>query len=177
MDRTVPSTRWLGTLHRHDTRVLGYVLGRRHRRLDPAVRALTHAGSAPAVIGITLALLASGRTEWQAAGAVAAAALVVSHAFVQLLKRSISRARPALPVGIASLIQPPDRFSFPSGHAAAALALALAVAPLLGAAGLLALLAACAVGITRCYLGVHYPGDVLAGWALGALGHAIAAGL
>lgn len=158
-------------------RALGYVLDRRHRRLDPAVRALTHAGGAPAVIGITVALLASGRAEWHAAGVVAAAALVVSHALVQLLKRSISRARPALPVGISSLVQPPDRFSFPSGHATAALALGLAVVPILGGAGIVVLGVACAVGVTRCYLGVHYPGDVLAGWALAVLGFAIARGL
>jgi undecaprenyl-diphosphatase len=177
MDRTVTYPRFLGILHRHDARVLSYVIGRRHRRLDPAVRALTHFGSAPVVIGITLALLLSGRENWRSAGTEAAAGLLLSHLFVQFLKRSISRPRPALAVGITSLIQPPDRFSFPSGHAAAALALALAVLPLLGAAAVLALAVACAVGITRCYLGVHYPGDVIAGWALGVLGFAIATGI
>ena len=68
-------------------------------------------------------------------------------------------------MGIASLIEPPDRFSFPSGHASATLSVALPL--FLGlpiAVGGLVLALALVVG--RCYLGVHYPGDVVVGWAL-----------
>jgi undecaprenyl-diphosphatase len=90
-----------------------------------------------------------------------------SHLAVQALKRTISRPRPQLPVGVISLAEPPDRFSFPSGHSAAALSVGLAVAALVpGAVAPLVLALALLVGVTRCYLGVHYPGDVLAGWFL-----------
>jgi undecaprenyl-diphosphatase len=94
---------------------------------------------------------------------------------VQLLKRTVSRARPRMPEGFAALVQPPDRFSFPSGHAASSLSVALALALVLpgAAAGPLLGLAA-VVGMSRCYLGVHYPGDVLAGWTLALLGTAAA---
>ena len=61
-----------------------------------------------------------------------------------------------MPAGVLALVQPPDRFSFPSGHAASSLSVALALA---GAAGgpLAAALAALALvlGLSRCYLGVH----------------------
>jgi undecaprenyl-diphosphatase len=63
----------------------------------------------------------------------------------------------------------PDRFSFPSGHSAAAMsvAIAYAVAYPSAAAPLIAL--AALVGMSRVFLGVHYPGDVLIGQLLAAL--------
>lgn len=76
-----------------------------------------------------------------------------------------------LPIGHASLIHAPDRFSFPSGHTAASLSIALCLAPILHASLAAAvLLLAALVGLSRCYLGVHYPGDVFMGWLLGAAG-------
>jgi undecaprenyl-diphosphatase len=67
------------------------------------------------------------------------------------------------------LVTVPDRFSFPSGHATAAMSMAL---PLFlavpGLGGVVFLVTGILVGLSRCYLGVHYPGDVAAGWALAA---------
>ena len=73
------------------------------------------------------------------------------------------------------LIEPEDRFSFPSGHAAAGLAVALPIAVAIGGLlGAAVLLFGLAVGVSRCYLGVHYPGDVLMGWLLAAATYAAA---
>ncbi|MBV9108733.1 MAG: phosphatase PAP2 family protein [Gemmatimonadetes bacterium] len=109
------------------------------------------------------------------AGRRAAFALVASHLVVQLLKRTVTRSRPAMPMGVEALIQPPDRFSFPSGHAASTLSVALGLAAgLPGAAFPVLLGVAVIVGASRCYLGVHYPGDVIAGWALALAGLAAA---
>ena len=85
------------------------------------------------------------------------------------MKRTIDRPRPRLPVGTALLLEPPDRFSFPSGHAAASLSVGLPIAGALPPeVGGMVIAVALLVGLSRCYLGVHYPGDVLMGWLLAA---------
>jgi undecaprenyl-diphosphatase len=82
-------------------------------------------------------------------------------------KQAFARDRPSL----WQSISPEDSFSFPSGHAMGSMTLAVVLV-------LLALptrwrwttVAAMAVfvpmvGLSRIYLGVHYPSDILAGWA------------
>ena len=63
----------------------------------------------------------------------------------------------------------PGGFSFPSGHAVKSMVVYLAIA-MLGTQRIflraVAFAFAAAVGISRVYLGVHYPTDVLAGWAV-----------
>ena len=71
--------------------------------------------------------------------------------------------------GLAGLIMPGDRFSFPSGHTAAAFVIASLIGFCYPAAQVPACLWASIVGFSRIYLGVHYPTDVLAGACLGTL--------
>ncbi len=158
---------WILRLGEYDERLLWAVVGRRRSGLDFLVRLLTRLGDPPVAIALAGGLAVGLVPGLERTGVVAAFSLAFSHLLVQVLKRSFSRSRPSLPMGMASLVQPPDRFSFPSGHAAAGLSVALPLALAFSLpVGLLILTLGIAVGLTRCYLGVHYPGDVLAGWTL-----------
>ncbi len=129
---------------------------------------VTGLGSAPVTIAaVTLPLL--GMPWPRAITGRAALALVVSHLVIQAVKRVVGRPRPSERTPDRLLIPNPDRFSFPSGHSASSLAIALSfalafpafAAPLVGLGFL--------VGASRVALGVHYPGDVLAGQAIAAV--------
>jgi undecaprenyl-diphosphatase len=90
-----------------------------------------------------------------------------------ILKGVFARPRPDL-TGIVKVFTP----SFPSGHSLAAAVTFLTFAAILSAGtksmGLrtfyvaLAVFLTVLIGITRIYLGVHFPTDVLAGWCLGS---------
>jgi undecaprenyl-diphosphatase len=158
---------WILRLRDYDERLLAALVTRRHPRLDRAMRTVTHLGGAVATVSIALFFASGLVPAMHAAGMDAAQALILSFLAGQLLKRTISRRRPKLPVGFSFLTQPPDRFSFPSGHSTASLAVALPLALALPpVAGLGVIVLALIVGLSRCYLGVHYPGDVVVGWLL-----------
>jgi undecaprenyl-diphosphatase len=101
--------------------------------------------------------------------AAAGAAALVTSLVVDLLKDAFDRSRP--PVAdpdLGSLAAIPGNPSFPSGHSATAFAAATAVAILCPRLRPWALGLAAAVALSRVYLRVHFPLDILAGALLGA---------
>jgi undecaprenyl-diphosphatase len=138
------------------------------RWLDWILRVSTHAGSAVVTIGASLALLAASPTR--RLGLMTGMANLLSHLVVQGLKRTVIRRRPAVRQPyIPALASSPDHYSFPSGHACAAMAVALPVLLDTPTAGLPLLGIALTVGASRVYLRVHYVTDVVVGQILGAV--------
>ncbi len=156
-------------LERLDRQVLREMRTRWHgRRAETVVRSLGASGEWGAVwvtIGLVAAALdARRRSRWISAAAVAPASVPINYA----VKLSVRRSRPRLR-RLPPLAGAPSGLSFPSAHATSSVAAAVAMgrvapgaqAPLLGLAAALCL--------TRPYLGMHYPSDVLGGVALGLL--------
>jgi undecaprenyl-diphosphatase len=150
-------------------------------QLTSFVAILTQLGSAYATLG--LGALVSLWLWWRGnrgRAALLAATVVVERVTMDGLKLAIGRPRP----WFESLPAMPQSSSFPSGHSgnsmAVFVALALIAAPPAWRRPALAL-AICMsilIGLTRPFLGVPWPSDVIGGWSLGlmAVGVAIAAG-
>ncbi|MER6312129.1 phosphatase PAP2 family protein, partial [Streptomyces sp. NPDC001657] len=121
--------------------------------------------------GLAAGAVALGGRPARRAALRGVASLAVASATVNTLgKRSVRRQRPlldAVPV-IRQLTRQPFTSSFPSGHAASAAAFATGVFFENKWWGLALAPVAVSVAFSRVYTGVHYPGDVLAGAALGA---------
>jgi len=102
------------------------------------------------------------------------AASVLGTVSVELLKVLVDRPRPNVVAHWASF----SNASFPSGHAADSAIVYLTLAALIAQSVetralrvyvlSVALLLTLAIGLSRLYLGVHWPTDVLAGWIVGA---------
>ncbi len=85
-----------------------------------------------------------------------------------MLKNKFKRKRPFDKLlQIKFLVKPPDKFSFPSGHTAAAFLMAVLISHFYPVFTIPVFLIASVIGFSRIYNGLHFPSDVLAGLILG----------
>jgi membrane-associated phospholipid phosphatase len=157
-----------GKLNLLDERLLRIARTRGHTpRADRAVARFSklgeHAGVWLAIGVLGAALDAERRSEWGRATATVAGMYGLNTA----IKLLVGRRRPDLP-GLPPLTGTPTALSFPSAHASTSFAGARLYAQLgLPIVPLYAL--ATGLSLSRLYLGVHYPSDVLTGATLGSL--------
>lgn len=144
--------------------------------LDAVMAGISLAGSRAAIWIAICAVLIAFRNTF-ATGLAGLAAVVASELAVAVLKVVFMRPRPfAVDPSVVLLMEPPEDWSFPSGHAAVAFACASAIAFSLGRGGwfvsLPIALFAATMAFSRLYLFVHWPTDVVAGALLGvAIGY------
>jgi membrane-associated phospholipid phosphatase len=130
---------------------------------------ITVAGSSALLLVITAIIYWCVDTKW---GLRLAVTMALTVAINEILKVAIHDPRPYwYDPRVQLLTSPHGSFGIPSGHSATALAGwgLLAVFLATGWGWLIAAALVLLVGLSRVYLGVHFPSDVLAGWAVGAL--------
>ena len=141
----------------------------RYSHLNKVMSYLTFLGGAVASTIICFILLLVGH-RINGLGRSAVLAVVGSQLVVYIVKRSVSRLRPYQVLESAKYREELllKDYSFPSGHTAASFALAVVLSLYFPGAAPVFLALAALVGISRVYLGLHYPLDVLFGALLGA---------
>jgi undecaprenyl-diphosphatase len=159
-----------------DTTVTEFVRGEALRHPLAVLRLVTEAGSTPAVILLAaLALLLGVAIGPWRHGVIAALVVGLTSLGNTLIKAAVARQRPDI---VEAIVNEPG-YSFPSGHSVLGmvgwgilavlvsrtrLPRSVRVAAVAGMAVLVLL-----IGVSRVYLGVHYPTDVIAGWTLGGV--------
>jgi len=144
--------------------------------LEPVARVATRLGDFWPMVVLTAATAALFFARGKRTSAITLVLAVLSgSAFGWALKLVFGRVRPALEV---ARIPIPETYSFPSGHALTSLLFFGALAFLImlhekrlrraATVAALCVIAALAIALARVYLGVHYLGDVVGSWLLGA---------
>lgn len=119
-------------------------------------------------IGLASLLAAVGGRRGRGSAAEAMTAVGLTSAAANLAaKNLVPRPRPQSAVPEKRRLEQPESSSFPSGHTASAAAFSSVIGDEYPGMYLPITALAAAVGFSRVYTGVHYPGDVLAGWILG----------
>ncbi len=166
--QTMPA-RLKGFIARRD----GLIMRRVHRWLAPRwfrvfMIAATRGGDGWVWYWIGFLIYLFGGPERFAALANAGLASGIELVIYLVVKKTTRRKRPcALEPHCWARLTPPDQYSFPSGHAITAFAVAVSLSFYYPALALPLFFCALSIALSRIILGMHFPSDVMAGAVLG----------
>lgn len=132
-------------------------------------RNITHLGGAISTIAVCLFLVFFTKDLLQIIGITSAISLLFSHLPVALVKKLYPRKRPYLALLETKVpANPLEDHSFPSGHTTAIFSVIIPFILFMPQLTGILLPIAISVGLSRMYLGLHYPSDVLVGCLFGS---------
>ncbi|MEN8235384.1 MAG: phosphatase PAP2 family protein [Actinomycetota bacterium] len=159
----------LERLHELDEQVHQQVADWHAPILDKTLPPLSEAASYSRLWMVIAALIAAfGGRRGRRTAVGGMAAIGATSALANIVVKGVAnRRRPGIEVPEDRRLKHPDSTSFPSGHTASAAAFSGVIGREIPELWLPMNALAGAVGFSRVYTGVHYPGDVAAGWILG----------
>jgi len=156
-----------------DNAVMEFFYGIRKPGLDTLMELITYMANWETIVIICLLLMCFPQTRRKAGISVSIAALL-STLVKAVIKTAVARPRPEE----SFFLIEQSGFAYPSGHAMTGMAVYLLLFVLTreyitdsrkkNLLSVIFVFVAFAVGISRVYLGVHFPTDVIGGWVLGA---------
>ncbi len=171
---------FIGALGAFDTQLYLAITTSRNAVTSALAVALTLANTSGAIWWLLAMVAARQRAARRAflAALTVATGLLGGWFAAELLKFVFHRTRPFLAIASApaTLVDRPSGFAFPSGDTALAFGAAIALGGASPRLRIPALLLATGIALARVTVGVHYPFDVLAGAAVGAVAGLVAPG-
>ena len=144
-------------------------LGREYKAMTKGAITLSRSGDGylqvltPALVWLSGSLLAPTYAM------ALAVAMLAERIIYYIMKNTLKRLRPCdFKKNLKSLIAASDKFSFPSGHTSAAFCFSTITIITFGGAYAAMFIWASLVGASRVIIGVHYPGDIVAGAVMGS---------
>lgn len=159
----------LTNIQQFDVSMFTWVMARKRRALFTQIsRWISHSGDGVLYVAYGAYLAWTELAADRLLLVCALVAFAVERPLYFVLKNGFKRHRPQDALNdFRSFIIPSDKFSFPSGHTSAAFVMATLLSSFHPALTLPAYIWAGLVGLSRIFLGVHFPTDILVGAAMG----------
>lgn len=159
----------LDPIHELDEAVFRQVAGWHSPALDRLMPALSEAANYSRLwMAAAAGMAVFGGERGRRTALTGMVAVGITSALANIVGKGLTRRRrPTAEVPESRRLDHPESSSFPSGHTASAAAFSGVAGRRIPGLWLPLNGLAAAVGFSRVYTGVHYPGDVLAGWVLG----------